>query len=172
MDKVLLKTAQIRLALGGRPGEDSDDSSAVPVDVYVRPNGEFTATVDDEEFTGDTLRRLIHHVTDALVASRFEVAFVTDTGRRGVLRGYHGGTREFLVTWQDGTKGRIRTYERVFRAEEVTEDQIEELRSLAAERRRIEERVREIRRGMSEAAAVFSEVFGEDITRRHEAAVV
>lgn len=134
----------------------------VPVDVS--ESGEFTATFVDETFSAGSLRQLRDHLTDALIASRAEVPFVSRAGRRGTMRGFHAGNYDVLVTWADGTKDRMSPSDRVFRPDEIDEQTLEELVRLQALRGSTVEQIQAIQASArTEARLLLAEALGEDV---------
>jgi hypothetical protein len=141
----------------------------VEIEVSVTENGKFEATFKDETYDATEMRVLGSHLKDAVLSSRVEVPFVTADGRRGVMRGWHAGNRDILVTWADGTKDRIRQYEPVFRPENIDDERIDAIENVQAEQERLKARLRELQSGTEKADDILNEAVGEEITafRRH-----
>ena len=99
-----------------------------------------------------------------MLTARTEVPFVTQAGRRGVIRGYHGGKRAVLLTWAGGSKADMSPYERVFAPEAISEEEIEELRRLHEQAEQIKERRKEIEAKATSASDLLAEQLGEDLT--------
>lgn len=139
----------------------------------VNEHGVFSATFQGEFFSAESLDRLHYQLRDALMAARVEVPFVSPSGRKGVMRGYHGGTRELLVTWEDGEKGRFHPTSHVFRAT-VPQEKIDRLRVLHEQAEKASREIREITRGdggLEIAVEIFNEVFGSDVTKQEQGEV-
>lgn len=135
---------------------------SVPVDVS--ESGVFTATFADETFEAGSLAQLHNNLVDALIASRADVPFVSKSGRRGRMRGFHAGNYDVLVTWEDGTKGRMPPSERVFRADEIEEETVEELRRLQKQRGEVTDQIQQIQaRARTEGRTLLAEALGEDV---------
>jgi hypothetical protein len=136
----------------------------VDFDVDVSEDGKFSATLKDDVYDADDLDHLRRILDDAVVASRLSVPFVSEYGRRGVMRGYHAGNRDVLVTWDDdGSKSSISQHNKVF-SENFDPDLIDELQSLGRVIDQAQDRIQEIMSGAVKASTLFSEAFGEDLS--------
>lgn len=135
------------------------------VAVDINESGQFTATMAGETFETGSLSQLRDHLTDALIASRAEVPFVSKTGRRGTMRGFHAGNYDVLVTWVDGTKDRMSPSERVFRPEDIDEETLQELVRLQKLRGETAAKIQDIQaQAKTEPRAMLAEALGEDVT--------
>jgi hypothetical protein len=150
------------------PGKGDAQVAVVPV--RVDRSGQFSADFLGEHFESDGLWRLKNQLTDAAVAARFEVPFVSQGGRKGVIRGYHAGNRDFLVTWEDGEKGTLNTFSRVWRPGEVSDERVERIRQLKERIDRHQRELQDAQDAPHKAEDLFAEAFGDDITRsdRHK----
>jgi hypothetical protein len=135
----------------------------VDFDVDVDEQGKFSTTLKDEVYESESLDRLKRLLDDAVVGSRLEVPFISLSGTRGVMRGYHASNRDILVTWHNGTKGRFSQTTKVF-SENLDPDLLEELQTLRRVVEQANERIEEITAGAIKADALFSEAFGEDLS--------
>jgi hypothetical protein len=136
----------------------------VTIAVTVDEKGKFIAAFNDTVFENDRLDSLRFQLRDAVKAARVEVPFVIESGRRGIIRGYHGGKRAVLVTWASGAKGDLPTYYPVFKPETLSDEEIEELRQMQEQEEQIKARRAEINQKHLDADDLLSEVLGEDLT--------
>lgn len=140
----------------------------VTFEVNVTGLGKFEADFEGEHFQADTLLTLRRQLRDAVMASRHEVPFVSESGRRGVIRGYHAGNRDLLVTWDNGDKDRLNPRTLVFRGD-VGAAIVSELQALTAQIAVAERRQRTLmKENTHTAASVFAPAFGIDVTN-HQA---
>ena len=149
----------------GQPsGHAKTGEVGVTIPIHVTEKGKFEASFDGETYDSDNLSSLEYQLRDAVRAARVEVPFVIETGRRGVIRGYHGGKRAVLVTWDSGAKGDLPTYHPVFKEGALTDEEIEELRRLHEQADQIKARIAEIKEKHVDANELLSEKLGEDLT--------
>jgi len=100
---------------------------SLTAEIDVHEDGSFSAEFLGEHFSSPQLSTLKGQLRDALIGSRAEVPFVTMEGRRGVMRGWHAGNYDILVTWEDGSKGKLGTYADVYPSLDASE--LEELQT-------------------------------------------
>lgn len=84
------------------------------VEVSVDDEGTFSTEVLGETYENPSFGGLLRDVRDGLIASRVEVPFVSTSGSRGVIRGYHAGQGKVLITWENGQKDTLSAYTSVF----------------------------------------------------------
>jgi hypothetical protein len=133
------------------------------VDVDAGDDGYWYADVVDEEFNAPSLDALERMLTTYGRTYELEVPFVSANGRQGVMRGFHASSREILVTWNDGKKGRLGQYDRVFPVGELDETEVA-LMLVALEE--IEQRHNELGRLRERsimASALYTEEVGDDL---------
>lgn len=130
---------------------------------------QFVTEFMGETYTFDSIRLLEWQMQDVIRSAKLKVPFVkVDTGRAGHIRGWHATQDEFLVTWDNGEKGRLRSYEKVVAPTEFPEPDRELLRSKLAEREaakiRFDAEVKALTpEGGVQAKDLFNERFGEII---------
>lgn len=141
-----------------------NDPSRVTVPVEVTRTGEFVARIGDDVYSNERLEGLKFNLKEGLHATRVDVPFVSYDGRRGVIRGYHSGTREALVTWEDGTKDKVAAYTRVWRPDEVSDEAVEEIERLRSTREQADRRLNELQVGGRKITEVLTEAIGSTIS--------
>jgi hypothetical protein len=142
----------------------SKEVQGVPFDIYVDETGKFRAEFAGELYEADTFVGLTRHLRTAVVAARYEVPFVDFHGYRGVIRGYHAGLRDILVTWENGKKESISTHHR---ASQLDETEQSKLRSLLDEIERLQERVDEITADFVSVEDLLNEAAKVNLTDKH-----
>jgi len=128
----------------------------------------FVADIGDERLESDSLDQLQRLVRDTLIGARVEVPFVSRRGRRGVMRGFHAGNRDILVTYDDGDKDRFDSHAQVFTVDTPRElidaivDRDAQILALADERDKL---IAEAYKGGSlrRSGEFFMEALGEDL---------
>jgi hypothetical protein len=146
----------------------------VTVPVSISINGTFSTTLSGEEYEASGLNALRKMIDDAIITSRHEVPFITTSGSRGIMRGWHAGQSKFLVTWANGEKGTLDEHKRVWRSGEVSDEHLAEMRGTREQIEAAKARLDELDTATTRAGDLFAEVFGEDVTdprRGREAAV-
>lgn len=108
--------------LHGEDGVEPTVTVSVSVDAE---DGKFRATMNDQEYEAESLSGLRGDLVAAVTAAKLNVPFVTTKGERGTVRGWHAGNHDVLVTWADGSKGRIGTWDTV--ARDATPEQLQAL---------------------------------------------
>lgn len=146
-----------------------------PVPIEVLNDGTFRAQIGEVELHADYLDRVRRQIDDTIFGHRIEVPFVNPNGVRGVMRGFHAGTKEVLVTWEDGTKGKLSGYGReVFAEGTLTDDEIAELRGLVQQVLDANAQIKAIQTKLTDSKALLAEQISEDLFdhRRHDAVLV
>jgi hypothetical protein len=140
----------------------------IAIPVGVSDEGLFVAELDGEEYESGTFRGLKWMLEKAMLARRFEVLFVSVWGRKGVMRGYHAGNHDVLVTWSDGTKDRISQHDKVFAADEVSDEDIAEIQSLLEQTKAIDLKIAAFHeRATHKSADLLSREVGTDLTEHN-----
>jgi len=137
------------------------------VPIQVDETGRFFTEHDGEVYEAEQLNYLRNHIMDAITSSRKEVPFVDEYGRRGVIRGWHKGNRDMLITYANGTKDRKSGYVYVWRPDEITEEKIEHIKTLRSEIETREQELKELLSGRSEMDDLLSEAVGVDFSDWH-----
>ena len=152
----------------------SNDYELEPVRIYgvdltitVSPAGEFHGEYQGDDYMASSLSDLTRRLAVAIASSRTEVPFISQRGRHGVLRGYHAGNHDVLVTWSNGDKDRLSPHEKVFVPGEVTEAELEQMENLRRVVQQANDAIRDIEaKAEHRAAELLSEALGvPDVTR-------
>ena len=141
---------------------------SLTAEIDVHEDGSFSAEFLGEHFSSPQLSTLKGQLRDALIGSRAEVPFVTMEGRRGVMRGWHAGNYDILVTWEDGSKGKLGTYADVYPS--LDESELEELRELIHQAKVAQDQLATFeadrRERKERASELLAEAIGEDLSDR------
>jgi hypothetical protein len=155
---------EVRINPSRRYATADDPSFGFDVQVGVDEAGSFSAEFLGETYHADSLSELKRHLLDAALSARYEVPFVSQGGRRGVIRGWHAGTRDFLITWEGGHKDKLSSYQRVWKPEEISDETIARIEQLGLEIAERQQELAELQKPPHKVDDLFTEVFGEDIT--------
>jgi len=139
-----------------------DQEILVPVEVDEQ--GTFSASWDGEMFAANRLEALAYQLRELALSRRTQMPFVGSGGTRGVIRGYHAGNRDLLVTWEGGEKGRFSGHTKVFRPESISDEEIAEIKRLEREIEEKSKRLKEIRTKTENADDLYNEALGFEIT--------
>lgn len=140
-------------------------SGEIEVEVeYQLDRENFVAEFGGETFTAETLASLRRHLKDYAVSYRTEAPFVSAFGRRGVMRGWHAGNHDILVTWDDDQKGRLSPHERVWTPEGISDAEVAEIQAIREQQEQLGVRLAELQEGREEARVIFARAVGEDLT--------
>ena len=126
--------------------------------VQLTPSGMFVAEIAGETETSETLGGLRSMLSKVIRGTRLEVGFVTGDGDEGVVRGLHASQHKLLVTWKDGEKGTLDTFEHVFPAGELSEQELVDLRHWVLVRNEGQRKVREYRSRGVPVKKLFDEI--------------
>jgi len=140
-----------------------DDPVIGPIDVYAGDDGHWYASVGDlhlNEISFDSLRR---NISTAVKTHKVEVPFVSAFGRKGVMRALHASTGQILVTWDDGKKGRLDRYTRVFPDGSIDEGDLGLLKLAIDEREQADARIVEYQKLTVQAKDLYASEVAEDL---------
>jgi hypothetical protein len=137
--------------------------SGVEFEAAIDDEGKFSVTLDDEIYEADSLNGLRGQLRDAIIARRMEVPFITTEGDRGVMRGFHAGNRDVLVTWESGSKGRLSPHIIVFRDGEITDEEIEELKTIQRQGEELRARKVAISEKAKRTSEILEDAVGENL---------
>lgn len=90
------------------------DKYGVEAPVHVNDVGVFSTQIAGEDFAAWELSGLKGQAHTFLFSAQKQVPFVhAASGSRGTIRAVHKTTRDLLVTWANGSKGKLDTYTKV-----------------------------------------------------------
>lgn len=136
----------------------------IEFDVEVTPDGRFVTGFNGESYEANQLSTLKWELKNAITLTRLEVPFMTSAGQAGgIIRGYHAGRKEVLVTWPSGVKGSVSTYHPVYRVGELSEQEAQELQALLNEQQEIAQRIEQFKGRTIE----IEEILQEAVQRQH-----
>jgi len=127
--------------------------TGIEIPVEITDEGRFTADLGGEQAQSDTLQGLKRNALQYVKTMRLNLPFVTTSGNRGTLRGYHASQNKLLVTFENGTKTTMDYYHPVF--VERTAEQIEELRKAREQLSAAQERVKELTEDTVQARELY-----------------
>lgn len=137
------------------------------IPVNVTDEGVFTATLDDQEVVGDSIREIERRCHNAIMASKIEVPFVTQNGHRGVMRGFHASQSKVLVTWANGDKGGIENHEKVWPADKIDQARIDDIKATLIAIAQLRERLDTLRGDDAvKVEHLFADAVGEELVGR------
>lgn len=141
-----------------------------PVQIEVTDTGQFRATVGEVELEADYLDRVRRQIDDTVYGHRIEVPFVNLNGYHGTMRGFHAAQRKVLVTWDDGDKDSLDSYEKVYRGGILTDAEVDSIKSIRAEIAKLQAERKAIEAKAESAQVVLADAIGEDLFdhRRHD----
>ena len=105
-------------------------------------SGTFSTQLGDIELAEDSLRSLLGVASKTMEGHRLNAPMIGLDGRRGVIRGFHAGNHDALVTWEDGSKGRLSGHDYILSPKAVSDERLAEIRAAVAARREAEEAMR------------------------------
>lgn len=133
------------------------------VAISVNEGGRFLASVGGADLQSDSLSVLKGQIRDTIAGARVNVPFVNLQGRAGMMRGFHATSRDVLVTWSNGEKGKLGATDRVFIAGQISHAKIEEIKTTIESIDKGRARLKELREGVVEAKAILAAAVGEDL---------
>lgn len=145
---------------------DGQEGDSLPVEIQVSEDGQFHAEFLGDHFQSQQLSLLKAQLRDRLLSSRVEVPFISMEGRKGVMRGWHAGNHDILVTWEDGTKGKLGTYADVY--PELDESELSELSDMLLAAKTIQDSLATFEADRQErkkrASDLLAQAVGEDLS--------
>lgn len=137
----------------------------VEVEIDVNEKGIFSAKLGGEELADEAIDRLERQIKAMIIARRIELPFTNANGNRGVMRGYHAGNHDILITWANGETGRLSDYETVYlNADEVTIASARvEIKNAAEALKSAKDKLHEALGEGQRANEVFNEALGVDL---------
>jgi hypothetical protein len=121
--------------------------------------------MDGEDFADFTLEGVTNLLHNYLRGSQKTVRFVrVSDGRRGVMRAFHKSSRDLLVTWDNGQKGKIDTYANVLPGD-TTDEVIAEIKAANAKLDEARDEYNRVthRDDMLDAQDLFTQTIGQDV---------